>query len=428
MVATANSIHPTTVALFTESIFATPPADASAWAAAEGTTVDRIRVVEVDPAFVRQSAVVDPNLTDTLFGVNDPIKGLKNADGGGMVVQLHGTGGTTAPASQVSDFALLRLLGHVFGETTRGYSSALTSVTSDTEFELTTTTGVDEGHFYALEDADDTGRLFPVRVLTESTGTVTVDMDVPWTVATADVAHACAYVSIDPDALQNPADANASSRSILIEKAGQAWQIAGCKLQIDSIEFPRNEPPRMALSIFGAKGYPPGDGSPGIPTWTGTIQGAAGLAVGADTKLFIQDVGSTTYELIDVVSVTVTPGIPVTPLDTVTETDDNAQGRAGYGTTKGDTIIEVQAFFDTGWQDDWDTTTEKVIRYFQVAPAGSGWFVHASRAVLMDPPEYGEEHDSGIQTLRFLCKEDRALDSLASNVNRARSKLIVGMF
>jgi hypothetical protein len=69
-----------------------------------------------------------------------------------------------------------------------------------------------------------------------------------------------------------------------------------------------------------------------------------------------------------------------------------------------------------------------VVRLFQVAPAGSGFFVHASRAILNESPEQGDGNETKIQTLRFVCHEDRTLDATASNLDRARSKLILGLY
>lgn len=428
MVAVAHSSHPVTFAVFYETTPGTPPADAAAWAAAEGTTADRMRVIDVNHAPIRQAAVVDPNLKDRIFGKDVPIKGLRNADGSNVVIKLHGTESTTAAASQVTETALMRLLEHTFGGLSRGYSSAITSVVSDTSFTLTTTTDADPGNFYALEDDSDTGRLFPVRVLTAAAGAITVDLDVPWTVDTSDVAHACAVLYIDDQALMNPSDASATTTSLLVQRANALWQAAGCKFQVDSIEFPRGDVPRMTFSVFAAYAQPYGDGAPSAPTWTGTITGAAGLVVGADTKVYIEDKATASANFIDVISATVTPGIPVVPQDTITEITNNMQGRAGYGTQPGDTIIEIQVYLSTDWQDDWDTTQAKIIRVFQVAPAGSGWFAHASEAYLMEPPEYAVSNEAGVYTLRYICHEDRSLDSTATNVDRARSKLCVGMY
>jgi hypothetical protein len=429
MVAVAHSSHPKTVSIYYESTPGTPPADAAAWATAEGTSADRIRVTAIDSTFIRgQSSVRDMRLKDRIFGQDPPIKGLRTADGGSMEVVLHGSEAATTATEQVAETALMRQLEHTLGGLSRGYTSALSAVTSDTEFTLTTATGVDPGVFYALEDSDDTGRLFPVRALTEDTGEVTVDMDVPWTVSTSDLAHAVAVVYIDDQALMNPSDANASTISLLIEESIGAFQTAGGKLQLDSITLTRNEVPKIGYSIFSAYAEPFGDGAPSLPTWSGTVTGAAGLAIGADTKVFVQNVGTGTYAIYDVYGMSVTAGVPVVPLDTITEATDNMQGRAGYGTQPADTILELTVPIASAWVTKWLANQACVVRLFQVAPAGSGFFVHASRAILNESPEQGDGNETKIQTLRFVCHEDRTLDAVASNLDRARSKLILGLY
>lgn len=432
MVATASSIHPSTFAVSYETTFANAPADdASTWAADEGTTADRLYHLEVDPAFIRQAAVVDARLTDRIFkkAVLDPLKGLRNAEGGSVVLVLHGSESATTAASAVTETGHMRLLEHCLGGLSLGYSSALTGVTTNTSFTLTTATGVDEGVMYALEDADDTGRLFPVRVLTDAgAGAITTDRDLPFTLATADTAHAVALAYIDQDALSNPADANASTVSVLVVKGGKVWELTGAALQLDSIDFPRGEAPRFTCSISGAYSRPPDDGAPAEPTWTGTVQGGQGLVVGADTKLHVQSKGTVTEALFDIVSASLQVGVPRTPMDTVTETTARAQGRAGYTTAPSDTVLEVQAYMAAGFQNNWDTTQSLVVTFYQVAPAGSGWVIHGSDAVLMEPPERVAGNESNLYTLRFEFREDASLDATATNLDRSRSKLLVGLY
>lgn len=430
MVATAHSSHPTTFAIFYETTPGTPPANAAAWAAAEGSTADRLAVIDTDPGNVRQAAVVDPNMVDRTFGKNAPIKGLRNAEGIPLVVKLTGTGATTDAGNQVSETALLRLLGHMMGGKWRGNSTVLdATVTSNVDYEVVASTNLEVGGFVTVEDTDDANRPFPQRILTKSGDAITLDYATPiGTIATSDVIQGVAAAYIDDQALMNPSDGSASTVSCLWQKANGLWQLAGGRIQLDSIEFPRGDVPRLNCTIMGSYAQPYGDGAPTAPTWTGSVQGESGLAIGADTKCFIEDKGTTTNTLIDVISAKVTPGIPVQPLDTITEITDNMQGRGGYGTKPADTIIEVQAFLDTGWQDDWDNGQAKVLRLFQVGPAGTGWFVHASECYLMDPPAYGSANEAGVQTLRFICHEDRSLDSTAGNLDLARSKVIVGQF
>jgi hypothetical protein len=434
---TVNSSHPITFAVHYEQTIAQPPGyaavtapagQAANWASDEGTNTDRLRVIEADPAFIRQSAIEDPRLQSRIFAKDTPIKGLRNSDGGSFSIGLTGSESVTTATNQVTETAFMRLLEHCWGGLLRGTATEVAAApSSDVSYDVDAATGMDEGAIVFVADTDSAAKLYPQRILTLSGTSITTDQDLPFAIAENDVVHPAACIFIDQDALANPADAASSTVSVHIEKAGQSWDAVGCQIQVDSIEFPRNDVPRLNMSIFAAAGYAPGDLSVGEVTWTGSVTGAAGLGIGADTKVHLQDKGTTTTACLDVVSMTVTPGVPVVPYDTVTECDAGMQGRAGYGTKPEDCIIELQCFVDTGHQDDWDTTQARVIKIYQVGPAGSAWCVMAPEAYLLEPPTYSEANEAGMMTLRFICHEDDSLDATASDTNLSRSKLILAL-
>jgi len=442
MVASANSIHARTLAVYYETTPGQPPGfvsttlpggTAAGWAAAEGTTAFRMYHIEALPAPLRQSMIEDPRVTERVFKQFEMIDGLRNADGLSIVVGLTGTGATTAPTATATATGLSRLLGHCLGGTHLGDSSLLdTTVTSDTDYDVVTFANAIHGSMFALADDAAPGRAFPQRILTtDGAGNVTTDQDVPFTAATSDVANAVVVNYIDPDALVNPSDANASFVSVLIEEAGFAWEGVGGALTLDSVEFPRNDVPRLTVSGQFSNVFPPADGSPGLVTWTGTITGEAGIAVGADTKLHIQDKGTTATQCFDVVgAVTLTPGVPRTRIEATTECDENLQGTAGYTTAPEDTILEVPVVLDpTQWQDGFDADQRYNVKYYQVGPAGSGWVVQLPDAELMEAPEFGEANEIGIYTLRFKGHEDESMDALSpANPELARSKFVIGQF
>jgi hypothetical protein len=430
MTVSASSADPIEVALFFETTQGTPPANAAAWIAGEGTTVVRLGKVEgIDPAFIKRMAVVDPAITDTVFGENDPIPGLFTSDGGSLKLRLHGTGVETTAASQVAETMLGKILSHAFGGSYRTYSSDITSSASAVEINPTTVTNMNEGAFVALEDEDDPGRCFPGRIVAFDGTTIDIDQDHGITWTSSDHIHGCEVAYLEADAMSDPGDADASTVSIYIRRGNKAWMASGCKLAITAIEIVRGEPVRLDVAVFGARGFPPGDASnPGVIAFTGTIYGAPGLPVGADTKMFVQDKGTTTQALFDVQSIKITPGYTIIPGDTVTETDDNMQGRAGYHVQPTPAVIEATVYWNDTRRTEFAAVTKKVVRYYQVAAPGEGWFVHASQAVLQEDPGYSPVNNSNMQVLKFLLQEDRSLDGLGPNDHLTRSKIHVGRF
>lgn len=423
MTATAVSSHPVQHAIFYETTFATPPANAAAWASGEGTTVDRFRcLTAMDTGSMRQASVQDTRLKASFQDEDNPIPGLRNVEVGGLSVVLHGAESETSDTSQVSETGFMRLLEHVTCGLSRGTSSVVdVTVNSDTDFDVTGSPGLDEGLFFWIEDANGDGTCEPVRVLTTSSSNITIDRAPNFTVAQGDKMHGAVQAYIDENALTDWTDANASTVSMLLERFGTSWTMIGGVLQLDTIELPRGDQPRLNLSSMFCQVEPPGDSGGVDPTWTGAVQGDAGLPVGVKTKVHVQDVGTTTRNVLDVISGTVNWGFPRARAETITEATDNAEGTAGYTAEKAQTTIELEVLIDTDHQDDWDTSQEKIVTIWQQAAAGDCWAIHASRAVLMEAPETGEAGQNGRMTLRFMCKPDTITG--ATNTDRAKSRI-----
>ena len=442
MVAPANSIHARTLAIYYEVTPGLPPGfvtvtlpggSAAAWAALEGGNVDRLHHFEALPAPLKQSTIADPRVTDRVRKRFQMIKGLRNADGLSLVIGLHGSGSVTADTMTVTETGLMRLLEHCMGGLHLGNSTTVdVTVGDDFDYDVVSDTNLIHGAMVAIEDTDATGRLHPQRILTrDGAGAITTDQDLPFTLVAADIVNAVAVAYVDPDALVNPSDANASFVSVLIEEAGRAWEGVGGALQLDSIEFPRNDVPRFNITGMFSNVFPPSDGSPGLVTWTGVITGEAGIATGADSKLHIQDKGTTTTQCFDVVgTVTVNPGINRIRIEVDTECDENLQGTAGYTTDPGETTIEVPVILDpVEWQDGFDTDQRYNVKWYQVAPAGSGWVVQMPDGELQEAPEFGEANEIGIHNLKFVGHEDESMDALSpANPELARSNIVVGFF
>ena len=429
------SSHGTTFAVFYETTpgqppgyvaLTTPQGTAAGWASAEGSTADRHRVHEADPSWLRRSNIEDPAVTPRVFAKNVPIAGLRTADGGSAVITLHGSEASTADSSQVSETSLMRILKHCLGGLKRGYTTDVAAApTSTVDYSITSATGLEAGMFVGLEDADATGLVWPQRVLTISGTAITTDRVAPFTIAVNDVVHAAATAYIDTDALTNVDDADYQTVSILIQKnEGTPWLGVGGKMQLDSIEFPRNEVPRLSLSLYSSAAYAPGSDSISAPTWTGTVQGDSGNAVGARTYLYIQTFGSTTANCYDAESVAVEVGVPVVPIDTRTQCDE-LEGRAGYTTEAADTILSATVLLDTSWASGFDATTAYTVTYCRVGPAGDTWVVQLPKAYLKEAPTYADASGTQWHSLQFVAHEDAI--TTGSTDELIKSKLLIGV-
>jgi hypothetical protein len=278
---------------------------------------------------------------------------------------------------------------------------------------------------FFMEDDDDPGRLHPIRVLTEDGTTATFDR-APYTGVHGDDEVAGAAVAyIDEDALKNPADANASTISMMIVVDGIVYQGKGGVMELVSIEGSRGDVPKANFNARFSYVDVPGDGSIAEPTWADTVQGSQPLVVGADLKLFMQNKGTTVLTCYDVLSFSFTCGTNRPRIPTVTECTANMQGNAGHRYAPEPTILEVQVLHATEHQDDWDTKQARIVTLYQVAADGKAWAIHGAECKLMEPPLYTQGEEINLMTLRIEFYEDRAFDATASNTNQSRSKFLL---
>ena len=384
--------HRTSVGFFFESTAGTTPADAAAWATAlAGASGFRIYVEELDPTFILGfSAVPNIDMEERVFARKAPHKGLPTADGGSMVTRIWGTGSTYSAGTQVTATGLGRLLTHALGGGARGNDTAVDTggVSSQTELTLVAVTNLAIGQIIGIEDADDPGRIWPAQIVDISGSTITIDREMPFTVADGDKIYGTEMAWPDQAALTNPEDAGATTLSMLIQKGPVTWMTGGSHLGLTEIRVERGQQPKFAFEILAARGYPPGAGAPSVPTYSDTVEGTADVqAIGRDTKCFLQVYGTTTHAVVSLFSATITPGVPVLPQDTITEELDGMPGRVGYRTEPTDSILELVVALDSTWQTRWTNAAELACTYFQVGPVGNCWAVHAPRCQMMGPPE-----------------------------------------
>ena len=129
----ATSSHPSQLGYFQETTSGTAPANAAAWA-----SETRLKHIadSLDISGVKQQVVDDMNAQVNIFGQNQKKKGLKNGFTVPFSLYATGTGATTADGSQVAEIDLMTVLDHCWGGLHRGNSEGITTVTSQTQFDL----------------------------------------------------------------------------------------------------------------------------------------------------------------------------------------------------------------------------------------------------------------------------------------------------
>jgi hypothetical protein len=378
-----------TVAIYYEAEFGEVPEDADAWVAAEGTDADRIYVLEFDPAFIRGDAMLaNADLQPGVFKVGDHHRGMPTADGGALKMRLVGSEETWTTNTQVAETAQGRMLEHALGGGARGHHTTISAAASATSLTLAHSTNIEPGYIIAIEDADDPGRWWPVQVLTVSGADITIDTTLPFTPAISDKVLGAEMAWPAEGPLTNPADADASSISLLLQKGPHCWMAGGGHLELTAIALERGTQPALSFAVNAARGYPQDAGAPTSPAWTGTIQGGSDtLAVGRDTRIFIQTQNTTTWTSLCIFSASFTPGVPVKPQDGVTEAHDGAPGRCWYMTEPAETVLEIVVGIEATHQTWWANDTTLTVRFYQVAPAGRGWAIQMHECKLLEPPE-----------------------------------------
>jgi hypothetical protein len=412
--ATLSNQHRTQVAFYFESTQGTTPANAAAWASAEGTDAFRHFCTEADPSFILGNALVENgDLQAEVFRVGDHHHGLPTADGGSIKMRLVGTNGSWTNDTQVSETAQGRLLQHALGAGARGQHTSVTTVTSQTAFTLASSSNLAVGHVICFEDADNLGVLYPAQVLTVAGADITIDRAMPFTVATSDKVYGTEMAWPDADALTNPADGDYSTLSLLWQKGSSQWMAGAAHLELQSIELERGMQPVLTFGVNAAEGYPPGAGAPTAPSWSGTIQGSQDVAaIGHGTMLFIQTKATTTWATLPVFSASLTVGVPVKPQDGVTEDENGSPGRVGYGTEPAATTLEVVVPLADAHQTKWTAGTEVTVTYFQRGAVGRGYALCMRECVMMGPPKPVFEQ-SNRYTLMLQAREDDSASAAA---------------
>lgn len=436
----AKSIHGTTFTFYIESTqgegpgytLALPQGTAVGWASAEGTNCHRHLVHEADPSWMRKADIENPQAVTSLLAQNVPITGIGSADGGSVSMTFHGSEVATSASSQVALTSLMEFLEHALGGLVRGNTTDVdTTVVSNVSYDVVSATNLETGQLIAIEDADNTGALYPQRILTLAGTSITTDRSPSdFTIASGDNVHAVATLYPNGPALSDCSDADYSTISVLIDKNGSVYEATGCVAQIDTVEFPRNGVPTINFSLMAGGVFPPGPNGLSTPTWTGSIQGDAGQAVGVKTRLHIQAYGTTTDTCYDTNTATLTPGLPRNRVSTVTQCDATLEGTAGYTLGRAETTFEVATLLNatnaSTFQTAFEDKTAFVVTYYHINEAGKSWCVHLPKAYIKSPV-YTESDETQWQTLSFVAHEDDGVTN-ASTPDLAKARFLLGLY
>lgn len=380
----AKTNHSSRVAFYVEVAQGTPPASWNDQQLLDHTAA------ETDG--IKQSLIADPTLKLSVNEAGDDlyIKGLRSCEWK-LGLKLHGSGVVTNAASQIVKTPLMRVAEHCWGGIHRSNSTTVTGGTA-LEPELAAVTNIVAGCVIGFEDITtpgiNAGKVFLRRVVAIDELVVTLDRELPFTPANTDKVHGVATVYFDEDVLMDSSDpVGTFSWFIQKARAGAAdlcWELMGCAATLAFTGLTRNGIPGLDLSIMAANFR---HGNLTAPTWSGTASGHAQLAIGRDTQFSLVEYGTTTNTLLQCAAMAIEPGIPRVPLDTVTEVDDNMEGRWAYSvepalTSATITIGAHAGSYETKLQAD----TQYALSYCQVAAAGKVWGIFMPHCQIAENP------------------------------------------
>lgn len=385
-----KSIHENWLGFFAET---TPCVAPASWSN-DATWVEHI---SCDTSGLRQTLITDPTLEGRAFavGTRKARKGLRNCSMS-VGLKLHGTGATTADATQVAQMYLGTILEHCMGGVHRGTRHAV--VDGDAvEVELAAVTGIIPGCVVAFEDTTEAneaneGKLHPRTVLAVDAGTkvVTLDVALPFTPAAGDIAHPTITPYLVSSTLVD-AFAGPTTWQWFVRKAKTGtdllWTVEGSVASMKVDGLGRGALPSLTLDVMGCTfRHGAGDGLAN-PSPT-TFQGQAQLSMGLDVVCIIGEYDDDTLVTHDATNISFDSGFTRTRVETATEKIDRTNGTATYSFAPGDTKFSVTITpYASSFYDGLEEGKEYTIKLYQPGDgsgAGKGWALCIDRAQLLE--------------------------------------------
>jgi len=428
-----KTIHENWLGFYAET---TPCVAPASWAN-DGTWIEHLTC---DTSGIKQVLTADPVAARRAFnqGTRKAIKGLRNCTMA-VTLPLHGTGVTTADATQVAQTYLGTLLTHCMGNVHRSTRHAVTGGDA-VDVELAAVTGIIPGCWLAFQDttspADaNEGKLHPRRVIeVDGVGMiVTLSEALPFTPAAGDIAHPCIAPYLDSSVL---VDAFSGPRTLMwfVRKAKTGtdllWEVQGSVASMKLDGFGRGALPSLGLEIMACN-FKHGDADGLTNPAPTSFQGHAQLSMGLDVQLNIGEYLDDTLVSHDLVNVSFEPGFTRTRVESVTERTNRAEGTATYSFAPGDTKMSVTLTpYDNAFYAGLEEGKEYRLSLYQPGDgsgAGKGWCLHVARAQLISTPARVDANENHAVTLEFKAME--AEDCVGgSNEDLERTRFTLCLF
>lgn len=403
----------------------TPPANAAAWAS-DATSI-RIISGSLDISGLQQSVIEDER---SQLYVNDDepvILGIRGGVTFSFEAYLHGHGDSPADGDTVAANALSTLLLNCLGgrDLADADDCVASGVHSTTQVETTDTYAV--GQWISLDDSN--GIAHQRRIMSSTAGGVgqihTLHRALPFTPSDGDLCTGLITMYPDEDVLEDSAGASGRTLSFLIEKGRtsqrQAWECRGCKVNLTGITLDRNGAPKLQFTVMVASFIGP-ESAP-TPTWSNTIEGAAGIAIGPNTEVFFENQGTTTDTTLQVSGFTIEPGWESMATETQTEDSANMIGIYGYSLNRAPGRVSFQAVPHADARiTEFTASTVKHIQFERRAARGSGWSFYFPDCTHEAEPNFADVGNLLSQGLSLRTHQEGAQ---STNIARARMQIVL---
>lgn len=415
------------MAYASETVAGVAPANAAAWVAAGQRCRHIADSLDLSP--FKQQVIDDERAQENVNDWEQHIKGIK---GGGDIefphaTYLHGNLGTFADGTQVPATILSNLLENCFGGQSRstGDTVAAGGVTSTLVIEATTSGEFPVGSWLGVVDSE--GNEHKREVTAVAAGGVgeilTLHRALDFTPADGANIHPCIVIYEDEDVLE---DSGSSGRTFswLLERGRGSqsvrYQAMGCKSYLTGIELARGSAPKLQFSTK-VGGFQTPEAAPD-PTWVETPYGSAGRAIGPNTRVFMQDVGTVTDNRIHCSEFSAVPGVVPIPVPVQTSSNAGMEGLCAYSLERAKCMFSLTACpSSTSYWTDFNAQTHKHVQFERLAPPGIGWSLYFPNAEIEQGPTEGANGNLLVQPLSFHARRPSGTGAIGT----ARMKIVL---
>lgn len=375
-------------------------------AVADWTAVgQRVHMIDPDTTGAMQAVVNNENTRQFAIGPYTPIKTLRNGSIS-FSAYLHSLSANAAEAGTATSEPIDKMLRVAMGGRDLGKCIGFAGGSASAP-EVDSETGYVVGDWiFAYDDSASVGRFRRIWAL-PGADVFTLDKDLHFTPATADVAHAVVDCYLHELALTQHTHTEHKTCALYFQgqSGDDALDVLGAKLAATIEPITAGEPLKLSFEVPHARSR---HEELQAVTLTGTVYGEAGLVPGQGNASIteIAQTGDPLATLLIRGSVTITLGIGWEP-------DSSPSGTEGVNgwvaTGMGETKIEVMVDHDDAWHEAFRAETEyHFIHQVGDQPTGAVAF-YAPRMVLAEEPVRVDENGLSSSKLVFLCLVDETL-------------------